>query len=105
MKYGGLNHILPFLGGRSDAARRVVILPSCYPPMGTYGLYHDAARHVATNAESPPGVFGRGATLGRGGGGGGATFGPPLQHSLYRDLKIEPIRAFAEDLIRGGSCV
>ena len=106
--YGGLKPILPFLGGRSDAASRVVFLPSCYPPMGTYGLYHDAARHVATNAESPPGVFGRGGQLSGGrvlGGGGRATFGPPLQHSLYRDLKIEPIRAFAEDLIRGGSCV
>ena len=25
LEYGGLNPILPFLGGRSDAARRVVI--------------------------------------------------------------------------------
>ena len=34
LEYGGLKHILPFLGGRSDAARRVVIWPSRLPPMG-----------------------------------------------------------------------
>ena len=37
LEYGGLNPILPFLGGRSDAARRVVILlaavPSPYQPL------------------------------------------------------------------------
>ena len=37
MEYGGLKPILPFLGGRSDAARRVVILlaavPSPYQPL------------------------------------------------------------------------
>ena len=44
LEYGGLNHILPFLGVRSDAACRVVIRPSRPLPMGTYGLYHDAAR-------------------------------------------------------------
>ena len=27
--------------------------PACHPPMGTYNLYHDAARRIATNA-SPP---------------------------------------------------
>ena len=34
LEYGGLNPILPFLGGRSDAACRVAILsvPHCYPP-------------------------------------------------------------------------
>ena len=42
--YGGLKPILPFLGVRSDAACRVVIRPSRPLPMGTYGLYHDAAR-------------------------------------------------------------
>ena len=40
LEYGGLNPILPILGGRSDAARRIVIWPSCLSPMGTYGLYH-----------------------------------------------------------------
>ena len=38
LEYGGLNHILPFLGVRSDAACRVVIRPSRPLPMGTYGL-------------------------------------------------------------------
>ena len=71
MEYGGLQPILPFLEGRSDAACRVVIRlhavpqrflqrrgtphrfpPSRLPPMGTYGLNRAAARHVATNA--PP---------------------------------------------------
>ena len=73
LEYGGLNPILPFLGGRSDAARRVVVFPhavsqrflqrrgmprrfppSRLPPMGTYGLNRDAARHVATNAPPHP---------------------------------------------------
>ena len=40
---GGLNPILPFLRGRSDAACRVVIRPSRLPSMGTDGLYRDAA--------------------------------------------------------------
>ena len=30
-EYGGLNPIRPFLGGRSDAARRVVLLPFALP--------------------------------------------------------------------------
>ena len=34
LEYGGLNPILPFLGGRSDAARRVVIWTSSLPSMG-----------------------------------------------------------------------
>ena len=34
LEYGGLNPILPFLGGRSDAACRVVVWPSRLPPMG-----------------------------------------------------------------------
>ena len=73
LEYGGLQPILPFLGGRSDAACRVVIRlhavpqrflqrrgaphrfpPSRLPPMGTYGLNRDAARHVATNAPPHP---------------------------------------------------
>ena len=33
LEYGGLNPILPFLGGRSDAARRVVIQSSRLLPM------------------------------------------------------------------------
>ena len=59
MEYGGLKPILPFLGGRSDAARRVVIQSSRLPPMEPYGLYNDAApnrdavRCVATNAPPP----------------------------------------------------
>ena len=34
LEYGGLNPILPFLGGRSDVACRVAILSTlhCYPP-------------------------------------------------------------------------
>ena len=40
MEYCGLNPIPPFPRGRSDAARRVVIWPSCLSPLGTYGLYH-----------------------------------------------------------------
>jgi|GEM_PF-6916712 len=44
LECGGLKPILPFLGGRSDAACRVVLCPSRLPPMGTYGFYHDAAR-------------------------------------------------------------
>ena len=44
LEYDGLKSIRPFLGGRSDAACRVVIPPSCLTPMGAYGLYHDAAR-------------------------------------------------------------
>ena len=48
LEYGGLKPILPFLGGRSDAACRVVIWPSRLPPMEPYGLYNDAARRVAT---------------------------------------------------------
>ena len=40
LEHGGLKPILPFLGGRSDAARRVGIWPSRLPPMGAYGLYH-----------------------------------------------------------------
>ena len=28
--------------------------PACHPPMGTYNLYHDAARRIATNASPPP---------------------------------------------------
>ena len=40
LEYDGLKPILPFLGGRSDAACRVVIRPSRLPPMGAYGLYH-----------------------------------------------------------------
>ena len=31
LEYGGLKSILPFLEGRSDAARRVVILPFAVP--------------------------------------------------------------------------
>ena len=59
LEYGGLKPILPFLGGRSDAARRVVIQSSRLPPMEPYGLYNDAApnrdaaRHVAKNAAVP----------------------------------------------------
>ena len=59
MEYGGLKPILLFLGGRSDAARRVVIQSSRLPPMEPYGLYNDAApnrdavRCVATNALPP----------------------------------------------------
>ena len=52
LEYGGLNLILPLLRGRSDAACRVVIRPSRRPSMGTDGLYHDAARHVATVFET-----------------------------------------------------
>ena len=40
LEYGGLKPILPFLGGRSGAACRVVILPFAVPvdaPMGTNG--------------------------------------------------------------------
>ena len=61
LEYGGLKHILPFLGGRSDAARRVVIRPSWPHLRRPYGfsdgaikgshhriINHDAARRVAT---------------------------------------------------------
>ena len=68
-EYGGLKPILPFLGGRSDAARRVVILPFALPvdahvvandgrwrciatvssPMPTVG-----ARIIFRNAKIPP---------------------------------------------------
>ena len=40
LENGGFKPIFPFLGGRSDAACRVVIWPSCLSPMETYGLYH-----------------------------------------------------------------
>ena len=43
-EYGGLKPILPFLGGRSDAACRVVIPPSRLPPRRPYGFHNDAAR-------------------------------------------------------------
>ena len=48
LEYGGLRPIPPFLGGRSDAACRVVIRSSRLPPMEPHVFYHDAARRVAT---------------------------------------------------------
>ena len=50
LEYGGLNPILPFLGGRSDAARRVVIWPSRLPPMG---ILRFLQRRVATRRYPP----------------------------------------------------
>ena len=44
LEYGGLKPILPFLGERSDAACRVVIQPSRFPPRRPYGFHNDAAR-------------------------------------------------------------
>ena len=44
LEYGGLKPILPFLEGRSDAARRVVIPPSRLPPRRLYGFHYGAAR-------------------------------------------------------------
>ena len=44
LEYGGLKPILPFSEGRSDAARRIVIWPSCLPPMEIYGHYHGTGR-------------------------------------------------------------
>ena len=52
LEHGGLKPILPFFGGRSDAACRVVIRSSRLPPMGPYGLYNDAACRVATFFEN-----------------------------------------------------
>ncbi len=47
-----------------------------------YYKNRDAARHVATNAGEPVGVFANGAAaLGRALEGGRATFGPPLPRS------------------------
>ena len=66
LENGGFKQILPFLGGRSDAACRVVIWPSRPPPMGTYGLYHAA-------------LLGRALASGR------ATLGLPLQHLPYQE--------------------
>ena len=48
LEYGGLNPILPILGGRSDAARRVVIRLHGSHLWGPYGFPNDAARRVAT---------------------------------------------------------
>ena len=48
LEYGGLNPILPILGGRSDAARRVVILLHGSHLWGPYGFSNDAARRVVT---------------------------------------------------------
>ena len=72
LKYGGLKPILPFLGGRSDAACRVVIRSSRLQPMGPYGLYNnaapnrDAARHVATKTSRADMTM-RAITTGKGG--------------------------------------
>ena len=44
MEYGGLKPILPFLEGRSDAARRVVIRLHASHPWGPHGFHNDAAR-------------------------------------------------------------
>ena len=52
LEYGGLNPILPFLGGRSDAARRVVILPFALPVDAHVGANDGRWRGIAT--ESPP---------------------------------------------------
>ena len=51
-EYGGLNPIRPFLGGRSDAARRVVILPFAVPVDAHVGANDGRWRCIAT--ESPP---------------------------------------------------
>ena len=72
LKYGGLKPILPFLGGRSDAACRVVIRSSRLQPMEPYGLYNnaapnrDAARHVATKTSRADMTM-RAITTGKGG--------------------------------------
>ena len=44
LEYGDFNPILPFLEGRSDAARRIVIPPSRLPPRRPYGFHNDSAR-------------------------------------------------------------
>ena len=44
LEYGGLNPILPFLGGRSDAARRAASWSS--PTPFPSGFYNDAACRV-----------------------------------------------------------
>ena len=115
LEYGGLKPILPFLGGRSDAARRVVIplyAISVYarmgindgrwqcPAMPTVGAgssqrEDSPARRLHRHHGIPCAlhashlwesmVFITPRWLGRALARGRATFGPPLQHRPYRD--------------------
>ena len=48
LEYGGLNLFSCFLGGRSDAACRVVIRLHAFHLWSPYGFSNDAARRVAT---------------------------------------------------------
>ena len=69
-------HPMPHMamgGFYNDAARRGVIQPSRFPPMGIYGLHYDAAR-----------LRGHPVWLGRALASRRATFGPPLQHLPYQ---------------------
>ena len=58
MEYGGLKPILPFLGGRSDAARRVVIRLHASHPWGPHGFHNDAPHRYKDRGGSIFGVHG-----------------------------------------------
>ena len=56
MEYGGLNPILPFLGGRSDAACRVVV-PSFAVHVDAHVGANDGRCGIPRNADCRGGVF------------------------------------------------
>ena len=60
-EYGGLNPILPFLGGRSDAACRVVILPFALP-VDAHVVANDGRWRCIATVSSPMPTVGAGSS-------------------------------------------